>query len=70
MVHKGGTLRLRVSELKAMAGMVLTVLPNQSNPDVVHFGVITQEEAAKQVAAFAELFGGEPPKEESDGQPE
>jgi len=57
IVHKGGTLRLRVSELKAMAGLVLTIIPNQANPDVVHFGIITKEEAETQVATFKALLG-------------
>jgi hypothetical protein len=35
-----------------MAGLVLTVMPNPVNPDVVHFGIITQEEAEAEAAAF------------------
>lgn len=54
MIKKGGTLRLRVSELTEMAGHVLTIMPNPQNRDVIHLGIMTKEESAAQIAGMIE----------------
>ena len=71
MVTKGGTLRLRKSELAKMEDYVVTVQPSPSNPDVVHIGVMTraemQERVIKEVLASAGV-SGEKTNEPEDGE--
>lgn len=56
MIKKGGTLRLRVSELNEMAGYVMTMLPNPENRDVIHLGILTKEESDAQIKSLMEAM--------------
>lgn len=65
MIKKGGTLRLRTSELESVADYVMTIAPNPDNPGVMHLGIMTRQEAeARIVAAIAAL----PPEPKGDNE--
>lgn len=53
MIQKGGTIRLRRAELDPMNQFALSVEPNEKNPEVLHFKVVTQYEARQIMVAKA-----------------
>jgi hypothetical protein len=67
LIKKGGTLRLRKSELAEVGDLVLTIQANPDNPDVMHFGTITKTEYETAQAVLQALQMA-PIQEEPDGK--
>lgn len=59
MIKKGGILRLRKSEIASVGDLVVTANINPDNPDVLHFGVVTQAEYTAAMAVLARLLPGQ-----------
>jgi predicted component of type VI protein secretion system len=64
LVKKGGTLRLRKSELAEVGDLVITVQLNPENPEVLHFGIAPKAEYEAMMAVAALLQT--PPAKEPD----
>lgn len=69
LVQKGGTLRLRKSELATMGDLVLTITPNPNNPDVLHFGTMLKSSYEAAMAAAALVQQAPPVDEKSVTDP-
>jgi hypothetical protein len=66
MIKKGGVLRLRKSELAEVSDLVVTANINPSNSDIIHFGTVTQAEAAAAMTVLDQLLKPAEPAKEPD----